>query len=553
MLANSFLPNTFWAEAVSTACYVLNMVLVTKPQNKTPYELIIGKIPIISYIRHFGCYVTILSTIDHLGKFEEKYDEGVLVGYSLNSKAFGPVIAENKANKTVGPKEVNNSAGSKNGDEKLIRDNGSKTNKEPVDQEDQAFLEELARLKRQEKEADDAAETLRKTFAKSTEDLLLQAGAAKTSSTNNVNIPSTPVNTASTPVNTTSLLRNVSVDGPSYPDLSTSANQDDSQIPSLEDIYEVLNDRIFTSAFYDDEDVVADFINLESTINEELLNKKDERGIALRNKVRLVAQGHRQEEGIDYDEMDMKSDFLYGKINKEVYVSQPPGFIDPKFPKKVYKVVKALYGLNQAPRAWYATLSTFLVQSGYKIGLTDKTLFIKKDKNDIMLVKQREDGIFISQDKYVAEILKKFDFMSVKTASTLIETKKPLVKDVKAVDMDVTLKTSHLLAGKRIFRYLKGQPKLGLWYPRESVIDQEAYSDSDYARANLGRKSTTGGEEKKAKTGTNTIEGTNYLVNEWSYTNKVKVINVEAEGISAAGETINATTLTVSINQIDEM
>ncbi|GKA84627.1 putative ribonuclease H-like domain-containing protein [Tanacetum coccineum] len=108
-------------------------------------------------------------------------------------------------------------------------------------------------------------------------------------------------------------------------------------------------------------------------------NKKDERGVVVRNKARLVAQGHRQEEGIDYDEvfapvarieairiflafasyigfivyqMDVKSAFLYGKIDEEVYVSQPPGFVDPKYPKKVYKVVKALYGLHQAPRAW---------------------------------------------------------------------------------------------------------------------------------------------------------------------------------------------------------
>ncbi|GJU27015.1 putative ribonuclease H-like domain-containing protein [Tanacetum coccineum] len=96
MLADSFLPNTFWAEAVNTACYVLNRVLVTKPQNKTPYELITGKIPIISYIRPFGCHVTILNTIDHLGKFEGKSDEGFLVGYSLNSKAFRVYNLETK-------------------------------------------------------------------------------------------------------------------------------------------------------------------------------------------------------------------------------------------------------------------------------------------------------------------------------------------------------------------------------------------------------------------------------------------------------------------------
>ncbi|GJV93808.1 putative ribonuclease H-like domain-containing protein [Tanacetum coccineum] len=136
-------------------------------------------------------------------------------------------------------------------------------------------------------------------------------------------------------------------------------------------------------------------------------NKKDERGVVVRNKARLVAQGHRQEEGIDYDEvfapvarleairiflafasfmgfivyqMDVKSAFLYGKIDEEVYVSQPPGFQDPKYPKKVYKVVKALYGLHQAPRAWYATLSTFLLKNGYRRGTIDKTLFLTKEK-----------------------------------------------------------------------------------------------------------------------------------------------------------------------------
>ncbi|GKD23292.1 putative ribonuclease H-like domain-containing protein [Tanacetum coccineum] len=603
MLADSFLPNTFWAEVVSTACYVLNRVLVTKPQNKTPYELITSKIPIISYIRPFGCHVTILNTIDHLGKFEEKSDEGFLVGYSLNNKAFRPITAENKANKTAGPKEANHSAfkslEAKNGGEKPNGDTGSKTNEEPVDQEDQAFLEELERLKRQEKEANDAAEAFRKEFAQCTEDLLLQAGAARATSTNTVNTVSTPVSTASPS-------RVFSAGGPSYPDL-TNNDQDDSQIPALMDIYDNPSNGIFTNASYDDEGVVADFTNLETTVNvspiptsrihsihpttqilgdptsavqtrskvnkssgahafvsyiqkqrrnnhkdfqhclfacflsqiepkkisqaledeswvdamqEELLqfkiqkvwilvdlpfgkkairtkwvyrNKKDERGVVVRNKARLVAQGYRQEEGIDYDEvfapvarieairiflafasymgfivyqMDVKSAFLYGIIDEEVYVSQPPGFVDPKFPKKVYKVVKALYGLHQAPRAWYATLSTFLLKSGYRRGTIDKTLFIKKEKNDIMLVqvyvddiifsstkkswsdefeafmksrfqmssmgeltfflglqvKQKEDGIFISQDKYVAEILKKFDFASVKTASTPIET-----------------------------------------------------------------------------------------------------------------------------------
>ncbi|GJY82098.1 ribonuclease H-like domain-containing protein [Tanacetum coccineum] len=566
MLADSFLPNTFWAEVVSTACYVLNR----------------------------------------------------------------PVRSENQANKHAGPKKANHSAGTqdniharnsemeaesaqdyfvlpiwssytsivksskvKNEGEKPNKNTNLKTNEKPVGQEDQSFLDELERLKRQEKEANDAAEALRKEFAQDTKDLLLQAGAARASSTNTVNTASIPVSTASPSGRL------------SYTDL-TNTDQDDSQIPALEDIYDNPNDGIFTNTSYDDEGTVADFINLETIVNvspiltsrihsihpstqilrdpklavqtrskvnkssgahafvsyiqkqrrnnhkdfqhclfacflsqiepkkiskaledeswvdpmqEELLqfkiqkvwilidlaygkkaigtkwvyrNKTDERGVVVRNKAMLVAQVHRQEEGIDYDEvfalvarieairiflafasymgfivyqMDMKSTFLYGIIDEEVYVSQPPGFVDPKCPKKVYKVVKALYVLHQALRS------------------------------------------------------------CVKIASTPIETQKPLVKDEEATNVDVHLyrsmigsliyltasmpdimftvcacsrfqvtpKTSYLNAVKRIFRYLKGKPKLGLWYPRVSSFDLEAYSDSNYAGANLNRKSTTGG------------------------------------------------------------
>ncbi|GJS01571.1 putative ribonuclease H-like domain-containing protein [Tanacetum coccineum] len=279
-------------------------------------------------------------------------------------------------------------------------------------------------------------------------------------------------------------------------------------------------------------------------MQEELLqfkNKKDERGIVIRNKARLVAQGYTQEEGIDYDEvyspvarieairlflayalfkdfvvyqMDVKSTFLYGKIEKEVYVCQPPGFEDPYFPDK-------------------GKLTT---------------LFIKRYKGDILLVQVYVDDIIfgstkkepcitfeklmhekfqmssigelISQDKYVVEILKKFGFTEVRTP---IETQKPLLKDEDGEEVDVHMyrsmigslmyltssrpdimfavcayaryqvnpKVSHLHAVKRIFRYLKGQTKLGLWYPKDYPFDLVAYTDSDYAGASLDRKSTT--------------------------------------------------------------
>ncbi|GKA78514.1 putative ribonuclease H-like domain-containing protein [Tanacetum coccineum] len=298
-------------------------------------------------------------------------------------------------------------------------------------------------------------------------------------------------------------------------------------------------------------------------------NKKDERGIVIRNKARLVAQGHTQEECIDYDEvfapvarieairlflayasfmgfmmyqMDVKSAFLYGTIVEEVYVCQPLGFEDPDYPDKVYKVVKALYGLHQAPRAWYETLANYLLDNGFQRGKIDQTLFIKKQKMDILLIQVYVDDIIFgstkkelciafeklmkdNQDKYVAEILRKFGFTDVKSASTPVDTEKPLLKDSDGDDVDVHLyrsmigslmyltssrpdimfavcacarfqvtpKISHLHVMKRIFRYLKGQPKLGLWYPKDSPFDLVAYSDSDYDGASLDRKSTTGG------------------------------------------------------------
>ncbi|GKA11820.1 putative ribonuclease H-like domain-containing protein [Tanacetum coccineum] len=274
-------------------------------------------------------------------------------------------------------------------------------------------------------------------------------------------------------------------------------------MPNLEEI-----------VYYDDDEEVvaeADMNNLAITVPV-YINKKDDRGIMVRNKARLVAQGYTQEEGMDYDEvfaqvarieairlflayasfmnfivyqMDVKSAFLYGIIEEEVYVCQPPGFEDPQFPDKVYKVEKALYSLHQAPRAW-----------------------TKDDAQEI-------PDEFYGGAHFLLRVI----------TSTPIETNKALNKDEEAEDVDVHLyrsmigslmyltasrpdimfvvcacarfqvtpKTSHLHAVKRIFRYLKGQPKLGLWYPRDSPFDLEAFSDSDYAGASLDRKSTIGG------------------------------------------------------------
>nr|GEX00216.1 retrovirus-related Pol polyprotein from transposon TNT 1-94 [Tanacetum cinerariifolium] len=239
-----------------------------------------------------------------------------------------------------------------------------------------------------------------------------------------------------------------------------------------------------------------------------LKNKRDARGIVVRNKARLLAQGHRQEEGIDYNEMDVKSAFLYGEIEEEVYVTQLKGFKDPYNPKHVYRVVKSLYGLHQAPRAWHIILVQVYVDD-IIFGFTNKAwcdefkvLMKGEFKMSAMSeltfflglqVKQLPDGIFISQDKHVKDMLKKFDMDSVRTATTPYEVPKHKSKDEPDDAVNVSPLTSHLNAIKKIFKYLKGQSNLGLWYPRDSPFQLEAYSDSDYAGSHGDRKSTIGG------------------------------------------------------------
>nr|GEZ94074.1 retrovirus-related Pol polyprotein from transposon TNT 1-94 [Tanacetum cinerariifolium] len=377
----------------------IRRAFVTKLHNKTPYELLNGRSPRLDFMRPFSCPVTILITLDHLGKLEGKDDEGFLVRYSVTSKAFR--VFNTKTRKVEENLHVSGNAGTKDNvdarkevcvqhdimlplwysisstykssddkaeDDKPKDDTGSKTIVKPVNKEDQAYRDKLDKLMLQEKEASDAVDSLSKEFEQGCMD---QRGAAKASSNNSFN------------------------------------TVNDSQIPDLEDTAKLRSTGIFTSAYDDDLDTFtspvqsvgaeADFNNIESSTlrrtnhkdyenclfscflsqMEPKRNKKDMRGIIVRNKARMVAQGHRQEEGIDYDEffapvarikairiflafalymgfiiyqMDVKSVFLYGTIEEEVYVSQPPGFIDPQFPNKVYRVEKALYGLHQASK-----------------------------------------------------------------------------------------------------------------------------------------------------------------------------------------------------------
>nr|GEU45081.1 putative ribonuclease H-like domain-containing protein [Tanacetum cinerariifolium] len=406
MRADSLLPIPFWAEAVNTDCYVQNRVLVTKPYNKTPYELLLGRTPSIGFMRPFGCPVTIHNTLDPLG-IQEHFDADKAGEGNVQQYVLFPLWS-------TGSKDPQNT------DVDATFD---------VKEPESAVHVSLSSCDKTKKHDD---KTKREAKGKSPIDTPVTAVGPNSTNITNTFSAAGPFN------NVVSLNfelggKSLYVDPSQYPD--------DPDMPALEDI-----------TYPDDEEDVgakADFSNLETNITVNPIpttrvhkdhpvtqiigdlsltpqtrsmtrmvkeqvdlpkgkrdigskwvfrNNKDERGIVIRNKARLVAQGHTQEEGIYYEEvfgpvariedirlflayasfigfmvyqMDVKSAFLYGTIEEEVYICQPPGFEDPNYPDKVYKVVKALYGLHQAPRGWYETLANYLLENGFQRGKID--------------------------------------------------------------------------------------------------------------------------------------------------------------------------------------
>nr|GEZ52430.1 putative ribonuclease H-like domain-containing protein [Tanacetum cinerariifolium] len=457
MLADAKLLVTFWAEVVNTTSYVQNRVLVNKSQNKTPYELFNGRTPAIGFLKPFGYHVMILNTLDNLGKFEAKGDEGYFIGYSMSSKAFR--VFNNRTRRVEENLHVEfleNKAIEKGVGQNWLFDIDSLTksmNYVPVDASTNSTNLSGTNDASSQEVKKDVSSLRYIALPHWVHDALLKSSSSKPQDDCSINVPKssrnsnptatltnppgdqletltveTPIPTVSSPIITTCL--NDSLEPSSDTRLVSKRIANQVETPSLDNILTLTNRfedilRVTTNLVDSDGVEANTLVNCPKEVRPietkwVLKNKKDERGIVIRNKARLVAQGHTQEKGIDYDEvfapvarieairlflayasfmgftiyqMDVKSAFLYGTIDEEVYVMQPPGFQDPECPAKMYNVEKAMYGLHQAPRAWYGTMSKYLLTNGFQRGTIDHTLFIIRQRGDFILVQVYVDDI----------------------------------------------------------------------------------------------------------------------------------------------------------------
>jgi hypothetical protein len=551
MLDEYKISDQFWAEAINTACHAISHLYLHKILNKTAYELLLDKKPNVSYFRVFGSKCFILNKKLKNSKFAPKVDECFLFGYASNAHGYCVF------NKTSGCVEVAC-------DVTFNESNGSQG--EQVDgivgmeESPSKAIKKLAtgEIKPQEQGDQDDDDDM----------LMFRGSSTSTSAAQPGNSGHTSGDSGS-PIRNIRTIQITEVD-PSTPHQDQSQAEEEvepiqhkAQVPHprihqiIQKDHPVDNILVSISKGVTTRSRLATFCeyysfvsSVESLKVEEALddpdwvmamqeesnnftwnevwsllerpkqniigtkwvfrNKQDEHGVVTRNKVRLVAKGFTQIEGLDFGEtyapaarlesihillafatyhdfklyqMDVKSVFLNGPISELVYVEQPPGFEDSKFPNHVYKLHKTLYGLKQAPRVWYECLKDFVLRKGFEIGKADPTLFTHKVNKDIFVcqiyvddiifgstnqswcenfsrimtkrfemsmmdeltfflgfqIKQLKKGTFICQTKYTKDILKKFDMENAKPIKTLMPTNGhlDLNEDGKAIDQKV--------------------------------------------------------------------------------------------------------------------
>ena len=594
-------PRHFWIEAIYTACHIINRVYLHKFFKKTAYELLTDKKPNVSYFKVFGAKCWIRDP-HHNSKFAPKAHEGFMLGYGKDSHTYR--VFNNVLHKVVETVDV-----------RFDETNGSQREHLPT-MIDEPAPEETIKFKATEdvipteESAEEFIPEHEERRANAPEENAEENGAEENADQIPRRQPTHP--RVAKEVQVEKIIDDIEAPGP----LTRSKASHLSNFCGHYAFVSITEPTKVDEAFLEPEWIQAmqeELHQFELNNVWELVkrpdprkhniigtkwiyrNKQDENGLVVRNKARLVAQGYTQVEGIDFDEtfapvarleairillayanhhditlyqMDVKSAFLNGKLEEEVYVAQPPGFEDPKNPDKVFRLNKALYGLKQAPRAWYDTLKEFLMKKGFKPGSLDPTLFTKSYDGELFVcqiyvddiifgctdqrysdefaymmseeyqmsmmgelkfflglqIRQQRNGIFISQEKYLKDVLRKFGMQDCKGVKIPMPTNGHLCTDENGIDFDhkvyrsmigsllylcasrpdimlsvcmcarfqATPKESHHKAVKHILRYLAHTPTLGLWYPKGSAFDLIGYSDSDYAGDRVDRKSTSG-------------------------------------------------------------
>ncbi|KAG7599440.1 Ribonuclease H-like superfamily [Arabidopsis suecica] len=554
MIHGNGVPEKFWADAISTACYVINRVYVRLGSDKTPYEIWKGKKPNLSYFRVFGCVCYIMNDKDQLGKFDSRSEEGFFLGYATNSLAYR--VWNKRRGKIEESMNVVFDDGSMPILQIIASNSGEAHNSTPRIQEVEGNENQnVSEANESEEESDEEVHSIQVHRNHSAGDVIGDLNGER---------------------------------------VTRGIKQNYRQMASFAGFEEIMFSCFVSMT--EPKNVKEALVNVIGT-KWIFKNKSDEEGNIIRNKARLVAQGYTQVEGLDYDEtfapvarlecirfllgtscgmgfklqqMDVKSAFLNGIIQEEVYVEQPKGFESLEFPDHVFKLEKALYGLKQAPRAWYERLTTFLTVEGYVRGSVDKTLFVKRDSHGMIIIQiyvddivfggtsdklvksfvkamttefrmsmvgelkyflglqvnQTDEGITISQSTYAQNLVKRFGMCSSKSARTPMSTTMKLSKDEAGEKVDekayrgmigsllyltasrpdlclsvglcaryqANPKASHLAAVKRIVKYVKGTVNYWLSYTRDTSLALVGYCDADWAGNLDDRRSTTGGE-----------------------------------------------------------
>ncbi|KAK1620384.1 hypothetical protein QYE76_025901, partial [Lolium multiflorum] len=560
---------------------------------KTPYEILTGNKPNVSYFKVFGCKCYILVKDTRLSKFDSRAQEGIFVGYATDSHAYrvfnkssGRVVESCDVTFDEDDRSLEERSASCEKGDAIPPDTIGRMGvgiRLPQELPSMSQGEDLNRDEGQEDSQEPSPQADTRREDPTTRHLRLKSHSLQ----NIIGDLKRNVTTRRQLANFCAHHAFVSKEEPLKVD---DALKDPDWLNAMqEELNNFKRNDVWTLMKRPD--------HCRNVIGTKWIfkNKQDESGTVIRNKARLVAQGYSQVEGVDFGEtfapvarlesirillafashhgfklqqMDVKSAFLNGPLHEEVYVKQPPGFEDPHFPDHVFKLKKALYGLKQAPRAWYEHLKELLEDRGFEVGKIDPTLFTKKVNGELFVcqlyvddiifgstntkfndefamlmtnrfemsmmgelkyflgfeIKQMQQGTFINQAKYLQDMLKRFDMKGAKGIGTPMQLKCQLTLDEagKAVDTklyrsmigsllylcasrpDIMLsvgmcarfqaspKESHLVAVKRIFRYLVDTPHFGLWYPRDTDFALVGFTDSDWAGDKIDRKSTSG-------------------------------------------------------------